>query len=398
MKVSARAVGRALAAAWKLAAFSLLALFVAELGWRATSGWRLEKREKRQLQKPPQERVGYTLHPFFQMANPPEPRTDAGPLAFGWRVDPPFAKADPNAKTILFLGGSTTATEYPHLVRAKLEPQLGPVTAVNMGFSWHTSLHSLYKLWTYVERLEPDLIVVLHAINDFYRGFTSPKYSLPQYHPDYSHYSGPLSSFWSVGRARGDGRAVFYAQPLESVSDVFERPDPGVSSWLRRLAESSELLRSLRGPQRAGRPSQGGAGQRMVEMPEALYLRALPDFERNMRALRDGCELERVPVLFLTMPFVVDVDTKTFVYPAALFTNDGVEHLAHGQFVEGMKRFNAAVLALNDGRNAWTLDLAAQIVDPALFGDEVHLEPDGLELEAQLVAARILELGLLDGR
>jgi len=380
---------------------TLLVLIGAEVAWRATSRWRLDERELRQLEKPPEERVGITLHPFFQSAHPPTAKTDPGPNAYGWRVDPRDAVEDFSRKRILFLGGSTTESGYPSLVRTELEPALGPVTVFNTGISWHCSLHSLYKVWTYLDRWKPDLVVVLHAINDFYRGFTPPPYALPSYHPDYSHFSGALSSYWTIGHARGDGRPVFYARPLESVTDAFERPDPSVGAWLGSLAMESELLRSLRewrrGGARIGRPSTGDANDRVVDMPESVYLRALPDFVLNMRAIRDSCELKGVPVLFLTMPFTVDVDTKTFEYPAALFTNDGVEHLAEAQFIDGMKRFNAAALELGDDHGAWTLDLASQIVDPKLFGDEVHLEPDGLELEAKLVAAKIVEIGVLGG-
>lgn len=71
--------------------------------------------------------------------------------------------------------------------------------------------------------------------------------------------------------------------------------------------------------------------------------------------------------------------------------------LSEEDFAKGMDRFNAATIALRDEPALHVFTLGEEIRDKALFKDEVHLQPEGLQLEAQAVARYILENGLLRG-
>jgi hypothetical protein len=391
---------RVLRALYLVTCNTLLLLLLLEIGWRALAGQDEQALGPRRRMASP-ERVGYSLHPYFQMVFPPDRKTDPGPDLAGWRVDPPGAAFDSERLQVLFLGGSTTATEYPGHVRRMLEPELGPATAYNLSWSWHCSLHSLYKLWTYVDAIEPDLVVVLHNVNDFYRGFTPPSYALPQYRPDYSHYSGALSAFWSLGRSRYDRRPVFYARPGERYGDSLDPPDRSVGGLFRGLAARSEVLRALSnrfGESRAERRKRERAARRPARFEDELLLRSLPSFERNLRNLRESCVAKGLPVVFLTMPFTVEIDDPTFMFPGEFLTNDGVDHVGLEDFRRGLTRFNQAVLEVEtDDPLVQVFDLASAIGDAALFEDEVHLTPEGLVLEGELVSAFLLESGLLDG-
>ena len=369
---------------------TLLLLVLVEVGWRIVHGavlaWGKERPEFVGIAP---DSVPYTLHPYFQVLSPPTKQHASGSFLAGWQVIPPEAIEEKGRFRILFLGGSTTGSRYPEFVREELEKSIGPVTVYNLGYAWQCSLHSLYKVWTYADGIQPDLVIDLEVVNDFYRGFTPPGYSLPVYRSDYSHFSGGLHMFWSPGRSRYGGRDAFFARPVGEY-ESYETHDESLSGLLRSIVRNSAVLHamdvSLDGPVA---PSGGTA-----LAPDETCLRSLPDFERNMRNIAASCRAKGIPVLFLTMPSTTERD-HWFLKPKGLFTNDGVRVLSDADFARGMERFNEVVLALRDEPAAHVLDVAGAIRDPALFHDEVHLTHEGQRAEAQLVAKYVLERELL---
>jgi len=388
---------RALRASYLIVCNTLLLLLAAEAGFRACTSGTGALRSARGV-----ERVAYAVHPFLQATNPPGPGVDPGPDLAGWRIDPADAAAAPDRTRILFLGGATT--DYPRVVRAALEPTLGPVTVYDLAAPGHTSLHSLYKFWTYVDEIRPELVVVQHNVEDFARGFTPPRLSLPEYRSDYSHYAGPLSPFWTPTEARYDGRPVFLARPVPGATGRYAAGDDSVLGMLRDLAQASDLARAVREQIGARRLEklQDALGLRDLaqeEQHEIMFadqvLRSLPAFERNMKNLRHGCRTKQVRALFLTMPFQVATPKKSYLLPARRMTNDDRQHMLPDDFEFGMRKFNEAVLALAAPKFTYVLDLAGEITDPAAFVDEVHLSEAGQRLQGERVARFVLEQGLL---
>lgn len=370
---------------WKVAylvlANTLLLAVVLELGFRACAPARDEVAGASQADVP------YSLHPYFQTVFPPEPATIAGPVLAGWRVDPSLAALGRAQNRVLFLGGSTTANLYPSYVRRLLLGNKVESASIILGYDWHCSLHTLHKLWTYGDEARPDLVVVLEGVNDFYRGFTAPEASLPEYRTDYSHHAGGLYPFWSAGRGRWDGRPAFYARPSGGFAER-EHRETGVGAFFRDAYEHSALLSALRGSAEAPPAVQ-------TSMPDDVVLRALPQYRRNLRNIAQTCRAKGWPVLFLTMPWTLR-SGRTFLPPGGrFFTNDGMHHLDDEGFARGMRAFNDEVRLLGSELGEKVLDLEAQLVDPALFTDEVHLSDEGLKAEAKLVGAWILDSGLL---
>jgi hypothetical protein len=381
---------RVLRLAYRIVAATLVLLLALELGARVWRGARAHSSGERAAGAPaaagtPAEPVPYTLHPYFQMIPAPSAKTERGPYLAGWRVDPPEAAQSKGRQRILFLGGSTTANEYPELVRTLLETRFGPTTIYNLAFDWHCSLHSLYKVWTYADDIRPDLVVAMEGINDFYRGFTPTRLALREYRPDYSHYAGGLYAFWKPGTATFDGREAWYsrfvdapaAEPVDGIGDTILRD----SAFLRALG----IGRAARAPI---------APQVAAPLPSQTLLRALPDYERNMRNLADSCRAKGFPLLLLTMPYATGFTTG-FLQRKGFFTNDDEHVLAPEDFAKGMDRFNQATLALRDEPAVHVLALADLVKDKRLFEDEVHLTHDGLKLEAIHVASYVVDQKLL---
>lgn len=337
------------------------------------------------------------VHPIFENAIAPREDVSAGPEFAGWRIDPLDGHGEPDRRRVLFLGGSTTANDYPARVRTLLEPEVGPVTIYNLGASWHTSLHSLQKLWTYLDEIRPDAVVVLHNINDFYRGFTPPGLSLPEFRPDYSHHAAFMNWALEVRESEFDGRPVFSA--LEAVKGFQGKSDHRFGSLIRGIAGGSALVREL-----AERllPRRGDAVDPRLEpgeIPPELYLRALASFRRNLRAIGETCRSRGIPLVLLTMPFTTESARPVFLHPGLhtkLFSNDGRTSITPDAFRDGMRKFNDVVRSLASDEGALLVDLVPVISDPAGFRDEVHLFGDARQARAECVARCILENRLLE--
>lgn len=385
---------RVLGVVWRVARATLVLVVLLEVGTRVALTLFRGDSAASSAGKGALEDVAYNLHPFFQNARTPAADVVAGRDLNGWIVDPPEGLHDRSRLRILFLGGSTTANAYPSRVRARLEPVLGPVTVFNLAANWHCSLHSLQKLWTYAELVDPDLVVVLENVNDFLRGFVGTMHSVPEYRSDYSHYSAALGPWWAPASARFDGRPVFFARMRENYAGYAGPGEDTLGELGRVIVGESALLRLLR-------RSRFGKAARAPRAPEPLEpeagLRALGDFERNMNALRLSCRAQGRTVLFLTMPFTTRA-RHLYLLPGVFLTNDRHRFLAPAGFEAALTRFNASVLALRDEPHAYVLDLAPQFTDPGEFEDEVHLLPAALEREAELVAHAILERALLGPR
>ena len=100
---------------------------------------------------------------------------------------------------ILALGGSTTMNQnvdeefrYPTVLQKKLDStyQNKKIKVINAGMFWYTSKHSLINYHTYYKRIKPDIVIVMHAINDIYRSFTPPDFTIDTFKSDYSHFYG----------------------------------------------------------------------------------------------------------------------------------------------------------------------------------------------------------------
>ena len=95
-------------------------------------------------------------------------RTDANGFMLPYNH---YAKPD---LTLVFLGGSTVAciyvdeeSRYPYLVGQLLEQKTGKkITSINAGVGGNNSLHSLDNLLNKIIPVKPDVVVMMHNIND----------------------------------------------------------------------------------------------------------------------------------------------------------------------------------------------------------------------------------------
>lgn len=252
---------------------------------------------------------------------------------------PASAAPAPETRTLVFLGGSTTesyayelAATFPELIGRELEGRgLGPVRVFNAGMSGATSGTSLGRLQHQVLDMGPDLVVVMHGINDLVWGF----------HPAF----------------RADGRHL----PRPPTADA--RPRSYLVDWLRR--------RRSRWP-RKGPPVPDYELRDFAEFPARRV------FARNLRSMAAIAQAHGVPIVFVTQPTMYGEaaaggDAERFVMTRTLAGTGRVPDVA--TLARGMRAMNATTrevaASFEDGVDLVDLEsLLPRTWD--LFYDECH--------------------------
>jgi len=124
-------------------------------------------------------------HPYLQFA-PPEP---------------PAWNPDTGGLRIACLGGSTTEFKddrgrgWPERLESILRQRLDTdsISVYNAGRQWYTTLHTLINYQANIRPLKPDLIVIMHTINDLLHNADFCYFSRGPFRQDYGHFTGPVS-------------------------------------------------------------------------------------------------------------------------------------------------------------------------------------------------------------
>lgn len=110
------------------------------------------------------------------------------------------AEKDSTTFRVLCLGGSTTRNvrldtmdRYPSQLHQILNQKFTDkkVEVLNAGMDWYTSKHTTINYTLYARDFQPDVVVVMHGINDLYRSFSPKSLAVGDYKNDYSHFYGP---------------------------------------------------------------------------------------------------------------------------------------------------------------------------------------------------------------
>ncbi|MEM6964329.1 MAG: GDSL-type esterase/lipase family protein [Bacteroidota bacterium] len=110
------------------------------------------------------------------------------------------SEKDSTTFRVLCLGGSTTRNvrldtleRYPSVLHQMLKERMPnkKVEVLNAGMDWYTSKHSNINYAVYCRDFQPDVVVLMHGINDLYRSFSPPSLAVGDYKSDYTHFYGP---------------------------------------------------------------------------------------------------------------------------------------------------------------------------------------------------------------
>lgn len=246
---------------------------------------------------------------------------------------------DPETLRVACVGGSTTAGGYPDHLEERLGERLDrPVEVMNWGVVGWTSAETLGNYFLSVQDYRPDVVVLLHAVND-----ANPRW-LQGFARDYAHYRRP-----------------------------FERYAPGAGA--RAAIAVSDFVASRVG----GQLNSAGIADRVRRPAESLGSLAPGTHEpflRNVRTVLDHARRHDALPVVLTMPWS----------PDEALSSEGVGRLRR----EGIVEHNAMLRELAAERAYLLVDAERRAQDePAALGewrDLVHLYDPGQRELASWVA------------
>lgn len=274
-----------------------------------------------------------------------------------------------NTFRILALGGSTTKNmfvpsekKYTSVLKSILQaryPEIN-IEVFNGGESWYTTKHSLINYVTNMRDWHPDLVVVMHAINDLMRSYSPPLFAIPPYNRNWSHFYGP---------------SVKGAKPPSFEQHLFFQ-----NFW--RLWFSKYRLHER-------------------NFPLKRYL-SLKDYERNLGNLFHYIKSDGVKVIFMTQPSLYKEDMSSEeLNPCWIYfkvCNEKIEGTIEREFSSiesirlAMEAFNRVAQETAISEQVAVLDLESMIAkDLSNFVDDVHFTENATQQIAEAVAKKIIQ-------
>ncbi len=279
------------------------------------------------------------ISPWFTAYDYPPPKFDAQGNAYFRHRDRPVTKDKGDLYRVIAVGGSTTANIRPFLAGGvdyaiALERLLnagadnGPYEVLNAGAEAYSTAHSLINISLRLVDFEPDLIILMHNLND-----------------------ASANSF-------GDGVTSDYSNKY--MLPYYLNPRLQANLSFQGLLFQSRLLCYLDLPQTLARRAR-------VIRPDNPTAAGMRIFKRNLKSIISICRTHGMGLLLLTQPHQ-DTDHKYIHLKVVQDYNRAIEQIAREQ-------------------NVHFFDMEAAFgKKPKFFNDMFHYTPAGIERFAQLLA------------
>lgn len=265
--------------------------------------------------------------------------------------------------TLVFLGGSTTACYYvdeekrfPYLAGRLLEAETKlRVNSYNSGVGGNYSLHSLDILLNKVIPMKPDMVIMMHNINDL----------------AVLMYAG---SYWSQDFKKGKTSPLMEFQPM--AVNFRQLPDyffPHLTQALKSLEKS--LRRTLR-PKQARAPDDELREIRgkKISLDRDLLLK---EFKMNQQTFINICRARKITPVLMTMASRLTATPD----PLVSRLTKGLEQdhgLVYQEYREIFQLFNQAIRLLAQENRVPLIDLAQAVPpDKEYIYDLVHFTNRG---------------------
>lgn len=325
-----------------------------------------------------------TFHPFLQSKLMPLDKS-LHINRFGFRGDEIDKQKADNTIRIFFMGGSSiygdrTEFEYTHArIFEKALQKRYPrrkIEVLNAGFHWYTTEHSLIDYLFKIREFKPDIIIIMHGINDLVRSFSPSRFAFGSYRDDYSHYYGAVSNL--VFARRIFRIPCFISKFIQFFHNVF-------FSDFRDMSSLSALpLKEIT----------------VNDFP------SLESFERNYNTFLDIVKADGVVLIVVTQPTLyknnLDIlERRKIVFPS-FFCNIGQSKPSILSMEKGMGRFNSTLKMLAKIKSAYLIDLASVFPKNLdYFIDDCHYTKNGHSFIANVLFQFFIEndiLGNFDSR
>lgn len=298
-------------------------------------------------------------------------RTDANGFILPYNRYP-----DPDL-TLAFLGGSTVACLYveeenrfPYLVGNLLEKASGKkVTSYNSGVGGNNSLHSLDILLNKLIPLKPDVVLMMHNINDL----VSLIYD---------------RTYWSNNPTRGP---IIDYQLYKNLTGMKAIATLARDTYIPNLHLAFRSLCKKIFGKKAGDPEDEFAhvrGKKIVFDPA----RILDEFQMNLQTFINICRARRITPVLMTQFNRIKSDPDDKIRQSLKGFESGSQISAR-EFKEIYDKFNEATVQVGRRNGVLVIDLARLIPQEAKYMyDVVHVNTAGSRLAAQIISEQLLPL------
>jgi lysophospholipase L1-like esterase len=282
-----------------------------------------------------------------------------------------YAKVD---LKVIFLGASTTAciyvdeeSRFPYLVGNLLEQKTGKkITSINSGVGGNNSLHSLDILLNKLIPLKPDVVVLLHNINDLVALLYDQTYwsHNPTRQPiiDYKLYKD-LTGIKAIATLARDAYIPNLHLAFRSLSKKL---------FGRQSREPDDEFAHIRGKKIVF------SGAQLVD-----------EFKMNLQTFINICTARRITPVLMTQfnRYKANPDPKIKEAMRGFEKDSGI---SAEQFKEIYDQFNEAIRQMGCQNGVLVIDLARLIPPEAAFMyDVVHLNPAGSQLAARIISEKL---------
>jgi len=331
-----------------------------------------------------------TFHPYLQVsAAPGDEKLNIN--RFGFRGEEIEKNKPNNTYRIFFIGGSTVFCsrvkfEQSHcrLLEKKLRAAYPDqrIELQNAGYDWHTTQHSLIKFLFKIQEFDPDLIIVIHAINDVYQSFSPPRYSFAsEFQPDYSHFHGPN---------------------LNMLQEYFLNDPPPRFLVLNKTIRffSNHWYSDFRVA-----PNMRRSKERREWHPKATELDidqfpSLHTFQRNLTDLARTIRSKNIDLLIASQPSIYRYDMRVeelekLIFPIYLCRNTE-ECASVRSLIRAIDTFNRTSRQIADEHEVTFVALESKIPKSLkYFVDDVHYTVEGNRLVADILFDAIWTAGFI---
>jgi hypothetical protein len=284
--------------------------------------------------------------------------------------------AKPDLK-LFFLGGSTVACiyvdedqRYPYLVGQLMQEKTGKkIASINAGVGGNNSLHSLDVLLNKIIPLKPNVVVMMHNINDLVTLIYDKTYwgNNPSRQPiiDFYFYKN-LTGLKALSTLARD----MYIPNLHASIRLLSHKIFG-----RKVKVQDDEFANVRG--------------KKLTIDEAAIIN---EFKMNLQTFINICRAWHITPVLMTQfnRYKRHPDPKVLAAMQGFQSDSGIPV---SEFISLYARFNQSIRDVGKQNGVLVIDLANQIPqDKKYIYDVVHLNTRGSQLAARVISRRLLPL------
>jgi lysophospholipase L1-like esterase len=288
----------------------------------------------------------------------------------------PYHQYDHPDATLVFLGGSTTAcvfmeeeNRFPYLVGNLLEQMTGKkITSINGGVSGNNSLHSIDVLLNKVIPLQPDVVVLMHNINDLI--------SLAYY-----------KTYWNRNPSRAPIVDFTFYKNLKGLRALSTLAR---DLYLSNLHVATRVLsKKIFGKSRDEDDEFAQVRGKRLELDQDVLIH---EFKMNLEIFINICRARKITPVLMTQFSRIKADPDAKVKRALQgFASD--TKITVSQVLDTYGKFNEAIVAVGRANGVLVIDLAHLIPQEKQYMyDVVHLNPEGSRLASRVISDRLKPL------